>query len=165
MKAVWVLTACLGVAVGSAEPAAQPVPAKKPVPIPAGLDIVNRLRDALKSGTPSEKESALDTIRDLKPIKLIPEVIEAIEDPTPLPDHVSRDCKTGWVFVGHQAATVMGEIARDIDGVAVGMKPADRPYQPYSFHNDLDQGDKLKAAGRLSEVRKNWARWWDATRK
>lgn len=34
----------------------------------------------------------------------------------------------------------------------------------YSFHNDLDQGAKLKAAGRLAEVRKNWAKWWDAAR-
>jgi hypothetical protein len=59
----------------------------------------------------------------------------------------------------------MGEIARDIDGVTVGMKPGERPYRSYSFHDDLDRGDKLKAAGRLSEVRKNWTRWWNATQK
>lgn len=139
--------------------------AKKPVPIPAGLDVVNRLREAVKRGTPAEKEAALDMIRALKPLALIPEVIDAIEDPTALPDHVTPDCKTGWGFVGHQAASVLAELARAIDGIEVGMKPGQRPYYLYSFHDDLEAGVKMQKAGRLAEVRKNWARWWDATRK
>ena len=168
MNIVWTLTtvACLGVAVMAAEPVPQLAPAKKPVPIPADLDIVNRLRDALKSGTPAEKEAALDMIRALKPIALIPEVIEAIEDATVLPLPLPPvKCRSGYGFVGHQAASVMGEMARDIDGVVIGMKPGDRAYRSYSFHDDLEQGAKMKESGRLSEVRKNWAKWWDATRK
>ncbi len=101
----------------------------------------------------------------LKPIALIPELIEAIEDPTPLPDHVTPDCRTGWVFVGHQAASVLAEMARAIDGIEVGMKPGQRGYRSYSFHDDLEAGDKMQKAGRLSEVRKNWAKWWDVVRK
>lgn len=126
---------------------------------------MNRLRDSLRDGTPAEKEAALDMIRELKPIKLIPDVIAAIEDSTALPDHVTPKCRTGWGFVGHQAATVMGELARDIDGIEVGMKPGNRSYQSYSFHNDLDQGTKMKESGRSAAVRKIWAGWWDATRK
>lgn len=138
---------------------------KKTVLIPEGLDIVNRLRDALKSGTPREKESALEMIRALKPISLIPEIIQAIEDPTALPDHSTPDCKTGWVFVGHQAASVLAELARAIDGVEVGMQPSQRSYRSFSFHEDLESGDKMQKAGRLFEVRKNWQKWWDATQK
>ena len=124
MNIVWtfITIACLGQFVMADGPATKTVPAKKPVPIPAGLDIVNRLRDALKSGTPTEKEAALEMIRGLKPLALIPEIIEAIEDPTALPDHTTPDCKTGWVFVGHQAASVLAEMARAIDGIEVGMK-------------------------------------------
>jgi hypothetical protein len=167
MKSVWTLTAaaCLGVAAMADGPTPPPQPAKKPVPIPVGLDILNRLRDALKSGTPAEKEAALDMIRGLKPIALIPEVIAAIEDPTALPDHSTPDCKTGWVFVGHQAASVLAEMARDIDGIEVGRRPGQRDQRAYSFRDDLVAGDKMQKAGRLSEVRKSWAKWWDATRK
>jgi hypothetical protein len=45
------------------------------------------------------------------------------------------------------------------------MKPGQRAYRSYSFHDDLEDGIKMQKAGRLSEVRKNWAKWWDATRK
>jgi hypothetical protein len=140
-------------------------PVRKTVLIPEGLDIVNRLRDALKSGTPAEKEAALEMMRALKPIAMIPEIIQAIEDPTALADHATPDCKTGWVFVGHQAASVLAELARAIDGVEVGMQPGQRPYRSYSFHDDLESGDKMQKSGRLLEVRQNWSKWWDITRK
>jgi hypothetical protein len=119
-------------------------PLKKPVRIPVGLDIVTELRSALKSGTPKEKEAALDMIRALKPMALTPDIIEAIEDTTVLADHVTPDCRTDWGFVGHQAATVIGEMARAIDGVEVGLKPTMRGYKPYSFHNDQSvcRGDR-----------------------
>jgi len=104
-------------------------------------------------------------IRGLKQIALIPEIIEAIEDPTALPDHSTPDCKTGWVFVGHQAASVLAEMARSIVGIEVRMKPGQRAYRSYSFHDDLESGDKMQKSGQLSEVRKNWAKWWDAARK
>ncbi len=167
MNIVWTLitVARVGAFVMADGPAPPTAPVKKPVPIPAGLDIVNRLRDAVKSGTPAEKEAALEMIRGLKPIALIPEIIEAIEDPTTLPDHSTPDCRTGWVFVGHQAASVLAEMARAIDGVEVGMKPGQRAYRSYSFHDDLESGDKMRKSGRLSEVRKNWAEWWNAARK
>ena len=167
MNIVWtfITIACLGQFVMADGPATKTVPAKKPVPIPAGLDIVNRLRDAHKSGTPTEKEAALEMIRGLKPLALIPEIIEAIEDPTALPDHTTPDCKTGWVFVGHQAASVLAEMARAIDGIEVGMKPGQRAYRSHSFHDDVESGEKMQKSGRLSEVRKNWAKWWDGIRK
>jgi hypothetical protein len=162
MKILWTfaLLVCASMAVSANEPL------KKPVPIPVGLNIMNELRNALKNGTPKEKEVALDMIRALKPIALIPDVIEAIEDPTVLPDDVSAKCKTGWGFVGHQATTVLGEIARVLDGVEIGMKPNMRGYKPYSFHDDQSEGSKkLKESGRLAEVKKNWAKWWDEQRK
>src|SRR5215213_6336775 len=102
MNCVWAVTAvaCLGVAAMADGPAPPPAPAEEPVPIPAGLDIVNRLRAALKGGTPAEKEAALDMIRGLKPIALVPDVIAAIEDPTALPNYSTPDCKTGWCSSG-----------------------------------------------------------------
>jgi hypothetical protein len=125
--------------------------------------LANRLRTQLKYGTPKDKESALDAIRELKPIALIPDVIKAIDDATELPRPAAPWGKAGWGFVGHQAATVMGEIARSIDGVEIGMNAGQRPYQAYSFHNDHSDGaKKLKDSGRLSEVKKNWSKWWHA---
>lgn len=130
-----------------------------PVPISVPHNTMELLRKALKNGTPSEKEVALDVIRDLKPIQLIPDIIEAIEDSTPLPRHED----TGWGFVGHQAATVMGEIARAVDNVDVKIRGNDS--NAYSFFNDQSEGgQKLKELGRLSEVRSNWAKWWDSHR-
>lgn len=132
---------------------------KEPVAIPPGLDIVQRLRDDLEHGEPAQKQAALNMIRSLKPIALIPDVIEAINDPTPLPG------RPGWVFVGHQAASVLAEIARDIDGVEVGLDSGERDPVNYSFRNDLEDGAKMQKAGRLKQVRDHWAKWWDATRK
>jgi RNA polymerase sigma factor (sigma-70 family) len=98
---------------------AAPQPRK---PDPSGDDAVNKLREQLKTGTPREKSAALATIRASKLTHLIPDLIEAIEDPATLP----RDADTGWGFVGHQAASVLGELARSIDGIEVGMGPGTR---------------------------------------
>ena len=38
----------------------------EPVPIPSGWQLLNRLRQALREGTPAEKEAALDLIRAAK---------------------------------------------------------------------------------------------------
>ncbi len=128
-----------------------------PVSVPPNVSAL--LRKALKDGTPHEKEAALEIIRDMKPISLIPEIIEAIEDPTPLPRHGD----TGWGFVGHQAAAAMGRIAHAIDGIDV--KTRGNGYDAYSFHKDQYKGGKkLKEMGRLSEVRVNWAEWWHSHR-
>ena len=69
------------------------------------------------------------------------------------------------VFVGHQAASVLAEMARAIDGIEVGRRPGQRDPRAYSFRDGLEAGDKMQKAGRLSQVRGNWAKWWDATRK
>jgi RNA polymerase sigma factor (sigma-70 family) len=121
-----------------------------------GMADTNTLRQKLKNGTPKEKELALDVIRDLQAVRLIPEVIEAISDPTALP----REGDTGWGFVGHQAATVLCELAQALDGVDRKTR------QQYTFHTDQSEGgEKLKELGRLEEVRKNWAQWWRDQRK
>lgn len=132
-------------------------PPNNALPTSLAPNTADLLRRSLKNGTPQEKWNALNIIRDLKPIQLIPEVIEAIGDPTPLP----REGDTGWGFVGHQAASAMGEIARAIDGVEVETRG--QGYHAYSFHGDMYKGgQKLKELGRLSEVGSNWAKWWDS---
>ena len=45
------------------------------------------------------------------------------------------------------------------------MKPGQRAYRSHSFHDDVESGEKMQKSGRLSEVRKNWAKWWDGIRK
>ncbi len=124
-------------------------PALTPAPASA-VNELEPLRKKLRSGTPEEKQRALTTIHDLQAIKLIPDVIEAIADPNALP----REGDTGWGFVGHQAATVMCELSRVLDGTDR------RGRRDYTFHDDQYQGgEKLKELGRLEEVRKNWSRW------
>jgi len=115
-----------------------------------------KLREHLMSGTPAQKSAALAAILESKPTRLMADVIAAIEDTTSLP----RDGDAGWGFVGHQAATVMAKWAQSIDGIELGGQPGLRPYTAYSFHMDQgDGGEALRKAGRLAEVRKNWAEW------
>src|ERR1051325_1760950 len=115
-------------------------------------DIVEVLRKDLGTGTPLQKQRALEAIMALGAIRLLPDVMKAIEDPTPLP----RDGDTGWGFVGHEAATAMARFAEMIDGVDLKQ----RGYRAYSFHDDSgDGGAALKASGRLAEVRRNWEQW------
>ena len=66
--------------------------------------VAEDLRVKLQSGGPEQKERALEAIMALGAVRLLPEAIGAIEDPTPLPRHGD----TGWGFVGHEAATVVG---------------------------------------------------------
>jgi hypothetical protein len=116
-------------------------------------DALESLRQDLEQGTPEQKERAIEAIDALGAVRLLPEVMKAIEDPTSLPRHGD----TGWGFVGHEAATVMGKIAQTLDGVDLKQ----RGYRAYSFWDDSgDGGAKLKAAGRLAEVRRNWEQWW-----
>lgn len=119
----------------------------------AALPTLETLRVALLSGTPLERQAALQLVRDLQAVRLIPEVIQLIEDATPLP----RQGDTGWGFVGHQAASVMGTLAVAIDRPEM----TDRETPAFSFHDDQYKGgEALRAAGRLKEVRLNWDRWW-----
>src|ERR1041385_2276194 len=118
----------------------------------SNADILEVLREDLETGTPLEKQRALESIMALGAIRLLPDVMKAIEDPTPLP----RDGDTGWGFVGHQAATAMERLAQMIDGVDLKQ----RGYRAYSFHDDSgDGGAALKASGRLAEVCRNWEQW------
>jgi len=126
-------------------------------PLLASDDALTTLRRSLEAGSPAQKERALEIIMELGAVRLIPEVINAIEDPTPLPRHGD----TGWGFVGHEAATAMGKIAQMIDGQDL----KDRGYRAYSFWDDSgDGGAKLKSSGRLAEVRRNWEKWWRSKR-
>ncbi len=148
------------------EPIHFEIPAPKgapraPLPVeglePVLPSLLESLRESLRSGTPSEKERALDLIRDLQAIRLVPEVIALIDDPTPLP----RRGDTGWGFIGHQAASIMREVAIATD--RAGMDK--RENSSYSFHDDhYKGGEALKASGRLAEVQQNWKRWWELIR-
>jgi hypothetical protein len=144
-----------GVLSGQLQSGSSPLPAEK-LPFGPALyspDVLNILRNDLQKGTPEQKEHALETFMELGAVRLLPEVMKAIEDPTPLPQHED----TGWGFVGHEAATAMWEIAQTLDGFDL----KERGYRAYSFYDDSgDGGAKLKAAGRLAEVRRNWEKWW-----
>lgn len=111
------------------------------------------IRATLMTGSPAEKSEALNLVRDLLAIRFMHDVIELIDDPSPLP----REGDTGWGFLGHQAATVAGELAFAVDRVRV----EDRGTSAYSFHDDMYLGsEKLGEAGRLIEVRDTWRTWW-----
>ncbi len=115
-------------------------------------DLLEILRKDLEAVTLLQKQRALETIMALGAIGLLPDVMKAIEDPTPLP----RDGDTGWGFVGHEAATAMSRLAQMLDGVDLKQ----RGERAYSFsHDEGDGGEKLKASGRLAEVRRNWEQW------
>lgn len=131
-----------------AAPAFAPRPEAPPV-----LTTVDQLRVALINGSPTEKAHALDEVRELQALRLTPEVIDLIADPTPLP----REGDTGWGFVGHQAAAVVAGIAATVDPD----RRSSRETRAYSFHEDQYRGGAaLYADGRLDEVRANWAAWW-----
>lgn len=127
------------------------------LPMPPEL-FINKLQTHLRSGSPEQKQRALEYVQAFRSIRLIPDAIEAVADTTPLP----RDGDTGWGFVGHQAASVLGRLAHCFDGITIEK----RGLREFSFHNDMYKGgEKLKASGRLDDVRKNWRAWWDTNRK
>lgn len=106
------------------------------------------LRRMLASGTPEEKERALDSFNEHFQPKLVPNIIEAILDETRLPRHAD----TGWGTVHHYAATAMGNFARRIDGLS----QKERGYHDYSFHDEGGVADEE----RRNEVHANWLEWW-----
>lgn len=121
------------------------------------ISFVRALRESLHSGTPIERSAALALIRELKAIELVPDVIRLIDDPTSLP----RDGDTGWGFVGHQAASLMSELATAIDRVGSDA----RATPAYYLHDDQHKGgEALRDSGRLKEVRLNWENWWKERR-
>lgn len=125
--------------------------------LPASIELADKLGRVLRDGTGEEKARALDIIRTMKSVAFIPELIEAIDDPTPSP----REGDTGWGFTGHHAATVLGEIAYALDGVRIET----RGRAAYSFFDDsYEGGAALAQSGRLARVRSNWEHWWDEFR-
>lgn len=56
-------------------------------------------------------------------------------------------------------------MAPAFDGIEVGRQPGQRDRGAYSFRDDLEAGEEMRKAGRLSEVWRSWAKWWDDTRK
>ena len=132
------------------------VPALDHLPAP---ELLHRsITCALISGTPEQKERALEFIRIMRSVAFVHEVIEAIDDPTPLPRHGD----TGWGFVGHQAATTMGELAFQLDRIPIER----RGRRAYSFFDDMYKGGAaLQKSGRLGEVHGNWTDWWTKRQK
>jgi hypothetical protein len=114
---------------------------------------VEKLRRAIKSGTPVEKQAALNQFGEERIVALIPDAIEAITDITELP----RDGDTGWGFVGHQASSLL---RAQIAPAAFGQDLWGEQHK-YSFHDDMFKGGKaLRDSGRLKEVQDNWRAWW-----
>ena len=106
------------------------------------------LRDKLKTGTPIEKEEVLYVFMEYRIVELVPDVIAAILDSTPLP----RDGDTGWGYVYHQAATALCNFAYKIDGIT----QKQRGYKQFSFFND----GGIASEQRRQEVYGNWLKWW-----
>ncbi len=109
---------------------------------------IAELRQMLTSGTPEEKEAALDSFTEQFQVALVPDVIAATLDDTRLPRHED----TGWGTVYHYAATAMCSYARRIDGLT----QKERGRHDYSFY---DEGG-VAAPERRQEVHDNWLKWW-----
>jgi len=107
-----------------------------------------KIRQALKSGTPMEKEQVLYLFMERQIVELVPDLIEALLDATVSPRHED----TGWASVHHQAATALCLFAQRFDGKNLEA----RGRQAYSFFDDAGIG----SASRRKEVHDNWARWW-----
>lgn len=128
-----------------------------PLDLPAPERLLEMLRQAIRSGTPEQKEQALTLALELRAMRLVPEIIEAVADPTPLPRHGD----TGWGFVGHQAASTLERLAHCHDGILID----ERGRSSFSFSDDMYRGGTvLQQAGRLEEVRRNWRGWWEENR-
>jgi len=111
-----------------------------------------RLKYRLKWGTPSQKEAVLNLFMQEYQRSLVPSVINAILDNTPLPRHGD----TGWGVVYHQAATAMCEFARLVDGKS----QEERGRREYSFYDDVGRASFT----RQKEVYINWKKWWSVNK-
>jgi len=114
--------------------------------------VISALRVKLKSGTPQEKEEALNAFMEANLIEFVPDVIEAILDPVVSPRHGD----TGWATVHHQAAIAMSRFARHFDGQTLEERGRDK----FSFYDDAGIGTE----DRRMEIHKNWAAWWERNR-
>jgi|GEM_PF-236498 len=113
---------------------------------PGGRD--ERLIEQLHSGSPEQKEAALDFFSREQPVEMVPAVIEAVLDTTPSPRHGD----TGWGRVYHQAATALAGFAETIDGVTL----KERGRNAYSFYDDVGTATET----RRRTVHDRWLRWW-----
>ena len=113
---------------------------------PAGR--IERLIEQLKSGTPKQKETALETFAREHPIEMVPAVIAALLDTTISPRHGD----TGWGRIYHQAATALAEFAGTVDGLSL----EERGRREYSFYDDVGTAPE----GRRRQVHNRWLDWW-----
>ena len=107
-----------------------------------------KLKYRLKWGSPSQKEAVLNLFMEEYQRPLVPSVIKAILDDTPLPRHGD----TGWGAVYHQAATAMCKFARLVDGKS----QRERGRYAYSFNDVVGRA----SFARQKEVYINWKKWW-----
>jgi len=123
----------------------------KKCPQPSSLyQLYQLLEQKLATGTPQEKEEVIDIFMANNSLVLVPSIIEAILDDTPLPRHGD----TGWGNVYHQAATAMSEFAYKIDGIYLDK----RGKKEFSFYDDVGTANEQ----RRKEVHDNWLRWWES---
>lgn len=118
-----------------------------------------KIIEALRSGSAWEKRIVLDTFEDGEFFELIPEVIKLVSDGTPLP----RENDTGWMFLGHRAASALNMVARHLPDIN-GPGPADLERDKFSFHSGLGKTE-TEQKKRLQEVQKNWELWWSERSK
>jgi hypothetical protein len=126
---------------------------------------LERERSAILYGTPEQKEQALDDFifrvekfnvgtipleerTDINTITpLVPVVIEAILDDTPLPRHED----TGWGYVYHQAASAMNMFAYRVDRVQRNQDPEFSFFSIGGIANEVER----------KVAHDNWLNWWN----
>jgi len=113
-------------------------------------------RQAILSGTPEQKEQALTKFMDAVYAEeinfssakhLIPAIIEATLDDTPLPWQED----TGWGHVYHQAASAMRIFAYKTDGID---RNQDTAYSFFASGGIADENTR-------KQVHDNWLQWWN----
>ena len=109
---------------------------------------IERLTEWLRTGTPQQKEAALEVFAREQPVEMVPAVIAAVLDTTVSPRHDD----TGWGRIYHQAATALAGFAEDVDGLSLEQ----RGRQEYSFYDDVGTASEA----RRQEVHDRWLRWW-----
>jgi enterochelin esterase family protein len=109
---------------------------------------IERLIQQLQTGSPREKEAALDVFSRNYPAEMVPAVIEAVLDTTISPRHDD----TGWGRIYHQAATALAGFAETVDGRTL----KERGRRAYSFYDCVGTGPAKKRRA----VHDRWLSWW-----
>jgi hypothetical protein len=115
-----------------------------------GAGVVSLFQEKLKNGTAQEKEAVLDIFMESPILWLIPDVIEATLDDTPLPRHED----TGWGNVYHQAASALINLKYHFE--SVGDLEAYLRNRDFSFYDEVGTA----TLERRQEVHQHWLDWW-----